>query len=72
MQYAFLVRISNCAVKRKGESARWADLTIRLVVEANGMSARRQGILNVYKQDVFQKSPEYIFMDQTKSAQRIL
>ena len=31
---------SNCAVKRIEESARWADLTIRLVVEANSMSAR--------------------------------
>ena len=30
---------SNCAVKRIGESARWADLTIRLVVKANSMSA---------------------------------
>ena len=32
---------SNCAVKRMEESARWADLTIRLVVEANCMSARK-------------------------------
>ena len=27
-------------VKRIGESARWADLTIRLIVKANSMSAR--------------------------------
>ena len=31
---------SNCAVKFIGESARWADLTIRLVVKANSVSAR--------------------------------
>ena len=31
---------SNCAVKRIGESARWADLTMRLIVKANSMSAR--------------------------------
>ena len=30
---------SNCAVKRMGESVRWADLTIRLTVKANNMSA---------------------------------
>ena len=35
---------SNCAVKRIGESARWDDLTIRLVVKANSMSARIRGI----------------------------
>ena len=28
-------------MKRIGESAKWADLTIRLVVEANSISARR-------------------------------
>ena len=32
---------SNWAVKRFGESGRWADLTIHLVVKANSMSARR-------------------------------
>ena len=31
---------SSCAVKCMGESARWADLTIRLVVKANSMSSR--------------------------------
>ena len=31
---------SNYAVKRIGESVRWAGLTIRLVVKANSMSAR--------------------------------
>ena len=42
----FLVRIticngkSNWAVKRFGESARWANLTIRLVLKTNSMSAR--------------------------------
>ena len=30
---------SSCAVKRIEESARWADLIIRLVVKANRMSA---------------------------------
>ena len=45
----FLVRISetaksNCAVKRIGESARWDDLTIRLVAKANSMSARKRGL----------------------------
>ena len=30
----------NCAVKRIGESARRADLTIRLAVKASNMSAR--------------------------------
>ena len=34
---------SNCAEKRIGESARWADLAIRLVVKSNCMSARRAG-----------------------------
>ena len=33
---------SNCAVKRFGESAKWPDLTIRLVVKANSMSTRTQ------------------------------
>ena len=32
---------SNCTVKRIGESARWADLTIRLVVKANSVSAKK-------------------------------
>ena len=34
---------SNCAEKRIGESARLADLAIRLVVKSNCMSARRAG-----------------------------
>ena len=34
---------SNCAEKRIGESARWADLAIRLVVKSSCMSARRAG-----------------------------
>ena len=33
----------NCAEKRIGESARWDDLTIRLVVKVNCTSARRAG-----------------------------
>ena len=32
----------NRTVKRIGESARWADLTIRLVVKPNSMSARNK------------------------------
>ena len=40
-EYLFETAKSNCAVKSIGESARWADLTIRLVVKAkNSMSAR--------------------------------
>ena len=31
---------SNCAMKRFGQSARWADLTIHFVVKANSMSKR--------------------------------
>ena len=31
---------SNCSVNCIGESARWADLTIRLVVKANSVSAK--------------------------------
>ena len=31
---------SSYAVKCMGESARWADLTIRLLVKANSMSSR--------------------------------
>ena len=38
--YIFETAKSNCAVKRMGESARWADLTIRLVMKAKSMSAR--------------------------------
>ena len=39
-EYLFETTKSSGAVKRFGESGRWADLTIRLVVEANSMSAR--------------------------------
>ena len=38
---------SNWSVKRMGQSARWADLTIRLIVKANSMSAR------IFKCDLF-------------------
>ena len=43
MQYVFLVRMlsetakSDCAMKCIGESARWADLILHLVVKANNM-----------------------------------
>ena len=33
-------------MKRKGESARWADLAIRLVLKANSMSAQRLNTSN--------------------------
>ena len=39
-EYLFKAAKSDCAVKRIGESVRWADRTIRLVVKANNMSAR--------------------------------
>ena len=51
MPYAFsstniylkwLCRKSTCAVKCIGESARWADHTMHLVVKANSMSARTE------------------------------
>ena len=53
---------SNCAVKRIGESARWADLTIRFVVKANSMSSRKGNHLTK-KRLVLEtnKTPEAIF-----------
>ena len=41
---------SNCAVKRRlWECARWADLTIRLVVKANSKNARNKDITVFHK-----------------------
>ena len=41
---------SNCAVKRRlWECARWADLTIRLVVKANSVNARNKDIAVFHK-----------------------
>ena len=38
----YLKQQNQAAVKRLRESVRWADLTIRFVVKANSLSARRQ------------------------------
>ena len=43
---------STCAVKRIWESARWAYLTIRLVVEASSMSARKAGLCMYLRQKI--------------------
>ena len=43
-EYISETAISNCAVKRIGESARWADPNIRLVVKADSMSARMKDL----------------------------
>ena len=47
-EYLFEAAISNRAVKRLGESVRWADLTIRLIVKTNSMSVKNQCIVNQY------------------------
>ena len=47
-EYLFEAAKSNRAVKRLGESVRWADLTIRLIVKTNSMGAEKQCIVTQY------------------------
>ena len=48
------------AVKRVGENARWADLTIRLVVTDNRVSARKRDNLPQHRL----KLPKYRYLAQ--------